>query len=91
MLALQGLELIELPRGSRGEIHSPRSAFEHAIAHFLAPPRQHEGMDVEGVSDRLHLDPRQMAQLHGRQLEFNAVAMNLPEPWLTHATPPSAS
>ena len=69
MLALQGLELIELPRGSRGEIHSPRSAFEHAIAHFLAPPRQHEGMDVEGVSDRLHLDP-------GRWLSFTAVNLN---------------
>jgi hypothetical protein len=32
-----------------------------------------------------------VAQLHGRQCEFNAIAMNLLEAWLAHATPPSVS
>jgi hypothetical protein len=33
-------------------------------------PRQHEGVDVEGVAHCLNLDSGQVAELHGRQLEF---------------------
>ena len=42
-------------------------------------------MDVEGVGHRLNLDPRYVAELHRRQLEFNAVAMNLLESWLAYS------
>jgi hypothetical protein len=91
VLALKRLELLELPRRSRGDVYPSRTAPEDAVAHFLAPARQHERMDVEGIGDGLHLDPRHVAQLHGRQFEFNAVAMNLLGPWLAHATPPSVS
>jgi hypothetical protein len=48
-------------------------------------------MDVEGVGDGLDFDPRHMAELHSRQLELGAVAMDLPQAWLAHATPPSVS
>src|SRR5437016_1779340 len=72
-------------------VHAPRPALEHAVAHFLSPARQHEGMDVEGVGHRLNLDSRHVAELHSRQFEFNAVAMNLLEAWLAHSTSPSVS
>ena len=48
-------------------------------------------MDVEGVGDRLQFDPGHVTELHGRQLEFNAVAVHLPEARLAHSTPPSVS
>jgi hypothetical protein len=32
-----------------------------------------------------------VAELDGRQFEFNAIAMNLLEAWLAHSTPPSVS
>ena len=90
-LTLQRLELLELPRRSCRQVYPSRSASEYAVADFLAPARQHKGMDVEGIGDRLYLDPRHVAQLHGRQFEFNAKAMNLLGAWLTLATPPSVS
>jgi len=69
VLTLQRLELFELARRSRGHHHPPRSAPEHAVSHFLSPARQHEGMDVEGVGDRLHFDS-------GMWLSFTAVNLN---------------
>lgn len=91
VLALEGLQLLDLARRARWELHASRPPLEDAIAHFLSPARQHDGMDVEGIRDRLNLDPGHLAELHGRQFEFNAVAVNLPEAWLAHSTPPSVS
>jgi hypothetical protein len=48
-------------------------------------------MDVEGVGGRLDLDSGHVAELDGRQLELGAVAVDLPQTWLAHSTPPSVS
>ena len=37
----------------------------------------------------LDLDFGYVAELHGRQLELGAVAVELPQAWFAHATPPS--
>jgi hypothetical protein len=91
VFAVEDLELLDLARRSRGEGHGSGSTSDDAVAHLFAPPRQHEGMDVESIGHGLNLHARHAAQLHRRQLEFNAVAMHLSEAWLAHATPPSVS
>jgi hypothetical protein len=45
-------------------------------------------MDVEGAGDRLDLHPGPVAELHGRHLELGAVAVDFPQTWLAHSTPP---
>ena len=91
VLALERLQPLDLTSAPPFHDARLRSTLEDSVPRFFPPAGQHEGMEVEGVGYCLHLDPRQVAQLHGRQLEFNAVAMNLPEAWLTHSTPPSVS
>jgi|SRR5215467_7080949 len=91
VIALEGLQGRELAPRSRWQGPTPYPALDHAVPDFLPPPREHEGMDVEGVGDGLDLDPRHMAELHSRQLELGAVAMDLPQAWLAHSTPPSVS
>jgi hypothetical protein len=48
-------------------------------------------MDVEGIGYCLDLDPGHVAKLHSRHLELGAVAVDLPQAWLAHSTPPSVS
>jgi hypothetical protein len=50
---LQALELSHL-----GWLHRrfPTRPSELAVAHFFAPPRQHERMNIQGVGHGLHLD-----------------------------------
>src|SRR5215468_1801409 len=92
VLPLEGLQAFDLT-GTSPVHDAPRgSTLEDPVPSFLPPPRQHDGMDVQGVGHRLHLHPRHAAQLHGRHLELDTVAMNLlrPDP-STHLTPPSVS
>src|SRR5688572_18343157 len=77
VLALERLELLDLARPPRFDRAALWPALEDAITHFLAPPRQHEGVDVEGVGDRLHLHPGHAAKLHRRELELHTVTVDL--------------
>jgi len=88
-------------QSKRGALHLARPprfdrtalgpALEDAVTHFLAPPRQHEGVDVECVGDRLNLHPGHAAKLHRRELELDAVAVDLLRAGSAHSTPPSVS
>src|SRR4029450_2300708 len=92
VLALERLQSLDLTRTPPFHNTSPRSAFEDPLPCFFPPPRQHEGVDVQRVGNRLDLHPRHPAELHRRQLEFHAVAMHLlraNRP--AHSTPPSVS
>jgi hypothetical protein len=91
VFAFEDLELLDLARCSRRDVHPSSSPREHPVTHLLAPARQHEGMDVEGIGHGLHFHPWHVTQLHRREFEFNAVAVHLFEAWLAHATPPSVS
>jgi len=48
-------------------------------------------MDVEGVDYCLDFDSGHLAELHSRQLELGAVAVDLPQAWFAHSTPPGVS
>ena len=63
------------------------SAAQLAVAHLLAPPRQHERVNVQRRRHRLHLEPRLLAQPHRGQLELEAVLPDLPQPWARHRHP----
>jgi hypothetical protein len=69
MLSFKGLQLLELARGTRRQLHASRPTPEHAVAYLLAPARQHERVNVEGIGDGLHLDTSMW-------LSFTAVTLN---------------
>ena len=79
MRLLQRLELFDLPHRS-GWRCRVRTSSQNAVARILPPFGQHEGMDLQRTSDRLHLHPRLLTQSHRRQLEFVAVPPNRPRP-----------
>src|SRR5574341_143675 len=92
VLPLERLQPLDLPAAPPFNDPPPGSALEDPVPRFFSPARQHEGMDIQGIGYRLHLHPRHPAELHRRQLEVHAVAMNLlraDRP--THSTPPSVS
>src|SRR6266508_1641878 len=92
VLALKGLEPVNLTAAPRRNLHALGSAPEDAVAHLFPPARQHERMDVQRFGYGLHLYPWHPAELHGRQLELDAIAMHLLRPnRSTHQTPPSVS
>src|SRR5215470_3211468 len=91
VIAFESLQSLELARRSRWQVPTPYPPRDLSVLEIRPPPREHEGMDVEGVGHGLDLDPRHMAELHSRQLELGAVAMDLPQAWLAHVTPPSVS
>src|SRR5688572_366699 len=72
---LQALELPHLRWLHRGYPTRPPKI---AVAHFFAPPRQHEGMNIQGVGHRLDLDALQLTQFHRLALELQAVTMHFP-------------
>ena len=73
------LELGELPK-LHGELTIEldlgRLAAQDAVAHLLAPAREHERVDVQGLGDLLDLDPGKLAQANRAELELETVAMN---------------
>src|SRR5712692_5554760 len=92
VLTLEGLQALDLTSTPPLDDASPGSALQEPAARLLSPAREHEGVNVQRVGDRLDLHPRHAAQLHGRQLELHTVALNLLRPdWSTHLTPPSVS
>ncbi len=78
VLPLKRLEPLDLPGPPPFHDASSCSALEDPVPHFLPPPGQHEGVDVQRVGDRLHLHTRHAAELHRRQLELGAIADLLP-------------
>ena len=46
---------------------------KYAVARFLPPPRQHERVNLQRVGHRLHLDARQLTELHSLEFELQAV------------------
>src|SRR5919197_2305860 len=92
VLTLEDLQPLDLARRPRRTVDSLHSAPEVPVTGLLPPAREHEGMDVQGIGDRLHLHPRHAAQLHGHQLELNNVVVHLPRTERSaHQTPPSVS
>src|SRR5438132_1022830 len=68
--------LIALHRPSWGRPRRPRQRnppAQDAVARFLPPPRQHERMNLQGVSHGLDLHALQLAQFHRLELEFQTV------------------
>src|SRR3989304_75696 len=56
----------------------PRPGPDPAFARLPAPAGQQERMNVERLGDVLNLDAVELAELHGLELKFSSVAMNLP-------------
>src|SRR5512145_311749 len=91
MLALQLLQSPDLALtwrlaspGFRLEAPRPKASFTE----LLPPTREHERVNVECISDRFHLDPRPMTELHRRALELNPVLLRLLRARSAHPTPP---
>lgn len=78
VLALERLQAPDLAGAPPLDDAPPGSAPEEPVARFLPPARQHEGVDVQRVGDRLDLHPEHATELHRRQLELDAVVVNLP-------------
>src|SRR5215813_2055639 len=92
VLAPERLQPLDLTSTPPFHDPPPSPAFEDPLPRFLPPARQHEGMDVQRVGDRLDLHPWHPAEFHRRQLELHTVAMHLlraNRP--AHSTPPSVS
>jgi hypothetical protein len=73
------LEIGELPQlhGELAiELDLGRLAAQSAFAYLLAPAREHERVDVEGLGDLLDLDTGKLAQANGAELELQTVAVN---------------
>src|SRR5262245_49537052 len=64
------------------------AATEDAITRFLPPPREHKGMNLEGLGDGLDLDAFQLTGLDPLQLELHAVTTDFPRAGSRHPTPP---
>ena len=74
--ALQFGELPQLHGEAAIELDLGRLAAQDAFAHLLAPAREHERMDVQGLGDLLDLDAGELAQANGAELELKTVAVN---------------
>src|SRR5438128_4742097 len=75
--------------GHRRGVDWRHLADQLAIAHFLAPARQHEGMNAQRLGNILDQHAGLITHLHRLQLECDSVPMNLLRPWCTHRTPSS--
>src|SRR5512134_2157038 len=61
------------------------------LAVLLAPAREHERMDIQGLRNVLHLNSRQPAELYRTDLELSAVLRySLGLCRSSHRTPPSS-
>jgi hypothetical protein len=77
VLALEGGQLLDLASLAGLELDATRSA-QPTVPDFLAPAREHEGMDVERLGDVLDLNAGKIAETHGLTFELDAVAVGLP-------------
>ena len=75
---LKRLQALELPHFRWLHRGYPKQPPKIAVAHFFPPPRQHEGMNIQGVGHRLDLDALQLTQFHRLALELQAVTMHFP-------------
>src|SRR5437867_7091087 len=91
VLALERLQPLDLTSAPPFHDAPPRSASEDPVPCFFPPARQHEGVDVQRVVDRLHLHARHATELHRGHLELDAIEVNLLRARSTHSTPPSVS
>lgn len=82
MGSLQSLQTLHLSQ--RGDLEGTPFAPQHSIAYLLAPLRQHERMNIQRRCDRLHLNPRLLAQPHRRQFERETLLADLPWPGACH-------
>src|SRR6266496_4867882 len=94
MLHLQALELLlDLPQPPqlrhRAGIEWRGFTHQLAVAHLLAPARQHERMNAQRLGHVLDQNPRLVTHLHCPQLERSPVPMNLLRSRCTHRTPSS--
>src|SRR5580765_1589643 len=81
---LKRLQALELPHLRWLYRRHPTRPSKIAVAHLLAPPRQHEGMNIQGVGHGLHFDALELTQFHRLALEFQAVTMNSPGTGSSH-------
>src|SRR5262249_15845133 len=92
VLALERLQPLDLTSTPPFHDPPPSPAFEDPLPRFLPPARQHEGIHVQRVSDRLALHPSHPPTFRRRSLGLHTVAMHLlraNRP--AHSTPPSVS
>src|SRR4030095_17169980 len=75
---LKRLQALELPPLRWLHRRNPIRPSKIAVAHFFAPARQHEGMDIQRVGHGLYLDALQMTPFHRLALELQAVTMHFP-------------
>lgn len=78
MLRLQALvfdlELTQpLELGHRHRIGHVGPAHQYSVAHLLAPIRQHERVNAQGICDVLDLHPWRLAHCHGFEFELHSV------------------
>ena len=76
MLPLERLEPLQLPPRRGAHRPGPRPA-QPPFPRFLAPPRQHEGVNVQGGRHRLYRNPRLATETYGRAFELEAVPLDL--------------
>ena len=74
---LEGLQLRYLTGGAR-RWRFPWLAAQPALCHVLPPLRKHEGMNLQGGSNGLHLNPRLLTQANRGELKLVAVPVDLP-------------
>ena len=67
VLTLERLQPLELAPRPRSDPWGPPP--QHPVARLLPPPREHDGMNIQGLGRRLHLHP-------GIPLSFTAVSLN---------------
>lgn len=92
VLTLEALQALDFPGAPPLHDAPPGSALEDPVPRFFPPTRQHEGVDVQRIGDRLDLHARHVAELHRRQLELDAIAVHLLRANRSaHQTPPSVS
>ncbi|MCM5681575.1 hypothetical protein M8A51_18780 [Schlegelella sp. S2-27] len=95
MLLLQALVLAldftqPLQLGHLLLLHRLHLAHQFAVAHLLAPLRQHERVNAQGLGHVLDQHARLIAHLHGLELELDAVAIDLLRSWSSQSTLPFA-
>ncbi|MBA3597022.1 MAG: hypothetical protein H0W40_06560 [Methylibium sp.] len=91
MLYLQALELLldfaqalKLCDGSR--LERRWLAYQLALAHLLAPLRQHERLNAQRLGNVLDQHAGLIAHLHGLELERDAISVDLLRPRHSHRT-----
>jgi len=86
---LQGLVAPDLMRRRSLEAFRDRGPSpQYAVSSFLSPPRQHERVNLEGVSHCAHFDALQLTELNSFELGLQTVPLNPTWAGSSHQTPP---